>query len=61
MLKAKIFKEIKFEGVWDKLESEKYFQRPLVLKYVRLTVIFMWNSAQQEHFSFYFSGLFSFY
>ena len=28
-----IVKEIKFEGVWDDLESETYFQRQSLLKY----------------------------
>ena len=43
---TKIIKEIwKFEGVLDKLELRKGFQRQSVTKYLRLTLVFMWNNA----------------
>ena len=45
---TKIVKEIKFEGVWGKLESKKGFQRQSVLKYLRLTLGFMCNRALRE-------------
>ena len=38
---TKIIKENKFEGIWDKLESKKYFKREPVAKYFRLSVVFM--------------------
>ena len=37
---TKIVKKIKFEGVWDKLESKKGLQRQSVTKYLRLTLKF---------------------
>ena len=37
---TKIVKEIKFEGVWGKLESKIGFQRQSVSKYLRLTLVF---------------------
>ena len=37
---TKIVKEIKLEGVWDKLESKKGFQRKSVKGYVRLILLF---------------------
>ena len=55
---TKIVKEIKFEGVWDKLESKNGFKRESFAKYLRLALVFMWNSAPQEKFNCYFSGLF---
>ena len=36
---TKIVKEIKFEGVWDELESKNGFQRQSVTKYLRLTLV----------------------
>ena len=50
---TKIVKQIKFEGVWDKLVAFK--------KLLRKTLVFMWNSivsALQEKFNFYFSVVF---
>ena len=38
---TKIVKEIKFEGVWDELESKNGFKRQSVAKYLRLTLVFM--------------------
>ena len=55
---TKIVKEIKFEGVWDELGSKKLFQRQSVTKYLRLTLVFMKNSAPREKFDCYFSVLF---
>ena len=37
---TKIVKEIKFEGVWGKLESKNGFKRKSFTKYVRLTLVF---------------------
>ena len=48
-------KEIIFERVLRELESKKYFQRQQLSKYLRLTVAFMCNTAQQEKFNFCFS------
>ena len=36
-----IIKEIKFEVVWDELESKKAFQIQSVTKYLRLNLVFM--------------------
>ena len=55
---TKIVKEIKFEGVWDELESKAGFQRESVTKYLRLTLVLVWNSALREKFNFYFSRIF---
>ena len=55
---TKIVKEIKFKGVWSELESKKGFQRESATKYLRLNLGFMGNSALQEKFNCYFSGLF---
>ena len=35
----KIVKEIKFEGVWGKLEAKKCFQRQPFTKYLGLTLV----------------------
>ena len=51
---TKIVKEIKFAGVWDKIESKTGFQRQSVTKYLRLTVVFTCNSALREKFNFFF-------
>ena len=37
----KIVKEIRFKGVWVKLEVKNYFQRQSFTKYLRLTLVFM--------------------
>ena len=38
---TKIVEEIKFEGFWGELEPRKGFQRQSVIKYSRLTIVFM--------------------
>ena len=38
---TKIVKEIKFEGVWGKLEAKDYFQRQSFTKYLRVTLVVM--------------------
>ena len=43
---SNIFKEIKLEEVSSKLKSEKSFQRQSFTKYLRLTLVFMWNREQ---------------
>ena len=55
---TKIVQEIKFKRVWDNLGSKKFVQRESVTKYLRLTLVFMKNSALRERFNCYFSGLF---
>ena len=55
---TEIVKEIKFEGVWDELETQKCFQRQSFTKYVRLTLVSMSNSALREKFNFCFSRVF---
>ena len=56
---TKIVKEIKFEGIWGKLEAKKCFQRQSCPKYLRVPLVFMWNSALREKFSFCFLGVFA--
>ena len=55
---TKIVKEIKLEGVWGELESKKGSPRQSASKYLRLTLVLMWNSTLWENFNFYFSGVF---
>ena len=50
---TKIIKEIKFEGVWSKLEAKKCFQRQSFTNYLRLTQNFMRNSVLREKFNFF--------
>ena len=45
-LTTKTVKEIKFGGAFDELELKKRFQRQLLTKYLRLTVVFVSNSSQ---------------
>ena len=46
---TKVAKEIKFEGVWGKLESKKMFKRQTLTKYLRLTLVLI--SIFQEPFA----------
>ena len=55
---TKNVKEIKFEGVWEKLESKAGFQRQSVTKYLRPILGCTGNSALGEKFNFYFSLVF---
>ena len=43
---TKNVKEIKFEGVWGELKSKKCYQIQKITRYLRLTLVFMRNSAQ---------------
>ena len=58
---TEIVKEVTFEDVWDELESKKGFQRQSVTKYLRLLLVFMWNSEPQQKFNGYFSALCCYY
>ena len=51
---TKIFKEIKFEGVWSEFEAENCFSRQSFTKYLRLALVFMGNSTLPEKFNFCF-------
>ena len=53
----KIVKRTNFEGFWVKLESRKGFQRQLVAKYLKITLVFMCNSALRQKFNCYFSEI----
>ena len=55
---TKTVKEIKFEGVWDKLETETCVQRQSFTKYLGLTLVSMSNNALREKFNFCFSSVF---
>ena len=48
-----------FEGIWEELESKTVFQRQSVTKYLRLTLVFMKNSAPRETFDCYFWDFFA--
>ena len=45
---TKIIKQVKFGGVWGKLEAKKCSQRQPFTKYLRETLVFIWNSALWE-------------
>ena len=45
-LTTKTVKKIKFGGAFDELELKKRFQRQLLTKYLRLTVVFVSNNSQ---------------
>ena len=55
---TKIVKEIKFEGVLGELEAKKLFLIQSFTNYLRLSLVFMWNSALQKKFNFCFSRVF---
>ena len=52
LIVTKIVREIKFQEVWGELEAKKCFQKQSFTKYLRLTLVFMWNSALREKFNF---------
>ena len=53
---TKIVNKIKFEGFWSELEAKNCFT-----KYLRETLVFMWNKEIWEIFNFYFSAAFCCY
>ena len=55
---TEIVKEIKFEEVLGKLKSKKRFQRILLTKNQRLTLVSMWNNGLREKFHFCFPRVF---
>ena len=55
---TKIVKEIKFQSVWGELKAKNCFQKQSFTKYLRLTLVFMWNRALREKFDFCFSRVF---
>ena len=52
-------KQIKFEGAWGKLEAKYCFQRQSWPKYMRQTLVLVWNSALREKFNFNFWAVFA--
>ena len=44
-------KQIKFEGVWGKLEAKYCFQRQSWLKHMRQPLELVWNSAMKSSIS----------
>ena len=48
----KLSKKVSLEESGRNLQADKYFQRLSFTKYLRLTLVFMWNSALPEKFSF---------
>ena len=55
---TKIVKQLKVEGVWGEWEAKHCSQRQPWTKYLRQTLLFLWNSALREKVNFYFSGVF---
>ena len=55
---TKIVKQIKFEGDWGKLEAKYFFQRQSWAKYMRQTLVLVWNSTLWEKFNFNFWTVF---
>ena len=55
---TKIVKNFKFENVWGQLEAKNCFQRQAFTKYLKVTLVFMRNSALREKFNFCFSRFF---
>ena len=53
---TKIVKLFKFERIWGQVEAIKQS----CTKYLRQTLVFMWNSTLREKFNFYFSVDFSY-
>ena len=51
---TKNIKVIKFEEGWGQLKLKKNFPRQKLTKYLRLTIVFIGNSAEREKFNFYF-------
>ena len=52
-------KKINFDGVWDELQAKNCFQRIQVKKYLRLTLVFMRNSALRKKFFSVFQDFFA--
>ena len=59
----KTVKEIIFERVRIELESKKKksFRKEPFAKFLKLTIVFMWNSTLREKFKFHFSEVFCWY
>ena len=55
---TKIVKQIKFKRAREELEAKSCFQVSSWTKYLRYTLVFMWNMDLWEKFNFYFSGVF---
>ena len=51
---TKIVQEINFEGVWGKRKSKYCFQRQSFTKYLRQTLVFMWNIEVRKDLIFFF-------
>ena len=56
---TEILKEIRLEGVRGELESKKSFQRQSFTRYLRLTLVFVADSALREKFYICFQELFA--
>ena len=54
---TKIVKQIKVERIWGELEAKNLLQRQPFTKYLRQTLVFMWNSALWEKFNFFSSAV----
>ena len=52
---------IKFEGTWGNVVTKICFQRQSWTKYLRQTLVFIWNTTQQDEFNYYFLWVFFWY
>ena len=55
---TKIMKQIKFVGAWCELEANSCFQRQSWPKYMRHTLVLVWNSSLWKKFNFNFWTIF---
>ena len=61
-LEENLFEDYILEKLYyDRIDISKGIDIQSVTKYLRLTLLFMWNSALREKFNGYFSGSFCYY
>ena len=61
LLVTKITRKISFEGYLGKFKAKFVFQRQPFAKYLRKSLVFVWNNALPEKLEFHFSGTFCWY
>ena len=55
---TKIVKQLKFQGSWWRVKAKYCLRREFWPKYLRQSVVFLWNSTLREKFNFYCSTIF---
>ena len=58
LINTKVFKQVKFEGLWRDSEAKNGFQTIWFTIYLRQTAVFISIDALREKINFYFSGVF---